>query len=151
MADRNGQYFPLTAGAGERGFRVLHPYLDRFADIFQAYIPHQCSREQARLAQNLEAVANTEHQAAGGGEIPHRLHHWREFRDRPGAEVIAVGESAGHDDGFTILQVVGFVPQQGDRLSGHLLDCPTGIMVTVGSWENDDAEFHLVFLGENFT
>src|ERR1700732_1783030 len=41
VADMNGQYFPLTAGTGERGFRVLHPYLDRFADIFQAYIPHQ--------------------------------------------------------------------------------------------------------------
>src|SRR5579862_2198648 len=142
MPDGNGQDFALMARPGKRSLRVFHPYLNRFADVFQSYIPHQRSRQQARFAQDLEPVADTENQSASIGELSHRLHHGRELGDGPRAQIVAVGEPARHDDSVAMLEIVGFVPEEGDRLPRDLLNRPIRIMVTVVSWENDDAEFH---------
>ena len=54
--------------------------------------------QQARLAEHLEAVADSEHGPAGVGELAHRPHHRREAGDRAGAQVVAVGEAAGNHD-----------------------------------------------------
>src|SRR5450755_2546859 len=40
VSDGNGQDFALVAGIGEGSFRVFHPNLDGFADVFQPHIPH---------------------------------------------------------------------------------------------------------------
>ena len=133
VADGDGQHFALMAGAGKRSFRVLDPYLDRFADVLQPDIAHQGSGQQAGLAQNLEAIANPQHQSAAGGELPHRFHHRREFGDGAGAQIVAIGESAGHDDGIAVLQIMGFVPQECDRLS-----VPHCWMVQYASWSQLD-------------
>src|SRR4029077_4451754 len=146
VSDGDGQDFAIVASVGERGFRVRHPYLDGFADIFQPHIPHQRPWQQAGLAQYLEAIANAEDQSAASREGPHRFHYRGEFGDGSRTQIVAISESAGHDDGIAVLQIVGFVPQERDRLFGHILNGPIRIMVTVGAWENDDAEFH-GFLG----
>ena len=66
---------------------------------FRVDIAQQRAGEQAGFHQNLEAVADAEHEAAVGGELLHRAHDGREAGDGAAAQVIAVGEAAGEDDG----------------------------------------------------
>ena len=64
----------------------------------------QRARQQARLGQHLEAVADAEHRAAVGGEALDRVHHRREAGDRPGPQVVTVGEAPGNDDGVDAVE-----------------------------------------------
>ena len=75
-------------------------------------VDQQRARQQSRLAEDLEAVADAEHEPALVGELDHRLHHRREAGDRAGAQIVAVGEAAGDDDGVDALQVAVAVPEQ---------------------------------------
>ena len=72
--------------------------------------------EQPRLAQDLEAVADAEHEAAVAGEALDLDHDRREPRQRAGAQVVAVGEPAGDDHRVDALEVVVAVPEQ-DRVA----------------------------------
>ena len=63
------------------------------------------SGEQARFGENLEAVADAEHQSAAGGKPLNRLHYGGESGNCPGSEVIAIGESAGHEHRIDAAQI----------------------------------------------
>ncbi|GAA1647268.1 hypothetical protein GCM10009790_30540 [Georgenia ruanii] len=95
--------------------------------------------QQVGLAQDLEAVADAEHgQPALSGR--HDLaHHRREPGDRAAAQVVAVGEATGQDDGVDAAQVRVGVPQ-GDRLGAGEADGPLGVAVVQGAGEGDDAD-----------
>ena len=67
-------------------------------------VAEQRAGQQAGFHQDLEAVADAEHQAAVGGELLDRLHHRRKVGDGAAAQVIAVGEAAGQDDGIDIAE-----------------------------------------------
>jgi hypothetical protein len=45
-------------------------------------------------------------------EVRDRLHRRREARDRSRAQVIAIGEAAGHDDGVHAAEIAVTVPDQ---------------------------------------
>ena len=90
--------------------------VDLAADEAQRRVRQQRARQQARLAQHLEAVADAEHQAAVAGEALHLGHDRREARERAGAQVVAVGEAARDDHRVDAPQVVVAVPEQ-DRLA----------------------------------
>ena len=82
------------------------------------------------------------HQAAGLGEAPDGLHDGREARDGAGAQVVAIGEAAGHQDCVAAFEVMGLVPQVGHRLAHYAADDVVGIVVAVGAGEDQNAEFH---------
>ena len=82
------------------------------ADEFEPAIADQRAGQQAGFDQDLESVADAEHQPAIGGEFLDRLHHGREFGDGAAAQVIAVGEAAGKDDGIDIAERGGIVPDK---------------------------------------
>ena len=63
------------------------------------------------LAQDLEPVADAEHRSPAARELAHGVHDRREARDRPDAEVVAVGETAGKDHGVDAAQVAVAVPE----------------------------------------
>ena len=65
---------------------------------FRSAVAQHRAGQQPRLEQDLEAVADAEHRAAGVGERRDRGHDRREPRDRAGAQVVAVGEAARQDD-----------------------------------------------------
>ena len=78
--------------------------------------------QQPRLAQHLKAVADPEHRPAVGGERGDRLHRGCETRDRPGAQVVAVGEAAGDDHRVEAGEVAVAVPDElrvGDPTAGE--------------------------------
>ena len=60
---------PGCAGAGERGVGVDDLELDLAEDELQRVVGQQRARQQPRLAQDLKAVADAEHEAALAREL----------------------------------------------------------------------------------
>src|ERR1017187_4045210 len=118
------------------------------ADVLQSGIAHESAGKESGLAENLETVADPEDEASIGCKFADRFHHWREFGDCTGAEIIAVGEATGNDDCVTPLQVRRVVPEEGHGLLGDFRDGPKGVVITVGTGEDDDAKFHCHALQE---
>ena len=106
----------------------------------QRRVRQQRARQQPGLAQDLEAVADPEHEPAGLGELGHLLHHRRKARDRPRTQVVAVGEAARDDHGVDAVQVAIAVPEQ-HRLADALRGLQ-GVDLVAGAREADDAELH---------
>ena len=113
------------------------------ADVAEAGVAHESSGEQTGLAEDLEAVADAENEAAGGGEAADGIHNWREAGDGSGAQVISVGEAAGDEDGVAAFEVGGLVPEEGCRLSEQLGDDVLGVVVAVGTGKDEDAKLHM--------
>jgi hypothetical protein len=82
------------------------------ADEAKRLVPQQRTGQQAGLAEDLEAVADPEHEPARSGELARRRRRRREARDRAAAEVVAVREAAGQDDRVEIRQLVLLVPDR---------------------------------------
>jgi hypothetical protein len=99
---RDRERVALLARARERRARVLDDHLDLAADEPERVVRQERAGQETRLAQHLEAVADAEHGTAVARELDHRLHQRREARDRPHAQVVAVGEAAGHDHGVDV-------------------------------------------------
>ena len=78
-----------------------------------------------------------------GSEFLDRLHDGREVSDGAGAQIIAIGEAAGHKDRIAVFQLFAFVPQKDDRLAHHFRDDVVGVVIAVGSGKNKHAKFHL--------
>src|SRR5262249_19261599 len=95
--------------------------------------------EQAGLAEDLEAVADPEDVTAMGRELGHGAHRGREACDRAGAQVVAVREASGQDDGTHLGQLRLRVPVQ-DRLRAEALECKRGVTVVIRPWEDDDGD-----------
>ncbi len=143
VADGDGQHFTFLAGIRERRVVVFHSYLYRLANILQSDVAHEGAGEKPGFTQNLEAVADAEDEAAGVGELAHGFHDGRELGDGAGAEVVAIGEAPGNDDGIAVLEIVRVVPEESYGLFGDVLDAPESIVIAVGTGENYDAEFHI--------
>ena len=95
----------------ERRVGRLDPQLDGRAQELQAPVLLQRAREQAGLGEDLEAVADADDGPAGVGEVAHGVHDRREPGDGAGAQVVAVGEAAGHDDGVDAVDRAVAVPE----------------------------------------
>ena len=140
----DGDLEHLASGqcAGEGRVGRLGAQMHLLADVFESGIAHEGTWQQAGFAEDLEAVADAEHEATGSGKALHGLHDRREVRDGTGAQVVAIGETAGDQDGIATFQVFGLMPEHGDRLVRNLLDDVVGVVVAVGAREDEDAEFH---------
>ena len=114
------------------------------ADVALARVAHQRAGQQSRLAQNLEAVADAHHQAARVGKAAYALHDRRKPRDGAGAQVIAIGKSARHQDRVAAFQVVRLMPQIRHRLAHHAAEHVVRIVVAVGTGKDQNAKFHEV-------
>jgi hypothetical protein len=109
---RDRQGLADRARARPRDRRVDDLDVDLAADEPQARVRQQRARQQSGFAQDLEPVADPQHEAAVAGELLDLGHHGREAGDRTGAQVVAVREPAGDDHGVDALEVVVGVPQQ---------------------------------------
>ena len=76
-------------------------------------VAHQRARQQSRLGQNLESIADAQHQPAAGRKTLHRLHHRREARNRARAQVVAVGKSARNQHRVHAVQILAVMPEEG--------------------------------------
>src|SRR5713226_1076859 len=105
VRDGNLENLALLRGVGKRRIRLLDADVHVAADEAQGTIAHHRAREQTRFAKNLEPVANTQNHAAALRKFLDRLHYRGKTRDGARAKIIAVGKSAGQDDGVAICEV----------------------------------------------
>src|SRR6185312_1273613 len=81
VGDGNAQNLALSELRSEWRRRGFGTELHFATDEFELLIAEQSAREQASFDQDLEPVADTEHQAAIRGELLNRLHDRRKARD----------------------------------------------------------------------
>ena len=94
------------------------------------------------LHQNLEAVADAEHEPAIGGELAHRRHHGRELGDGAAAQVVAVGEAAGQDHGIDVAERGRIMPDEFRRLAEIVGDRVPSVVIAIAAGKDNDAKFH---------
>ena len=75
MLHRDHEPLPLAAARRERRVGALDAQRDVAADERERRVRPQHARQQPGLAEDLEAVADPEHEAAVGGERANRGHH----------------------------------------------------------------------------
>src|SRR2546430_586906 len=105
-------------------------------------VADQRTRQESRLAQDLEPVADAPDQASPVGELADLLHHRREPGDRTGPQIVAVGEAAGQDHAVAAFQVGVLVPEVGQLRAEHLVDDPPAVAVGPRPGKYNDAELH---------
>ncbi len=142
MGDGDAHRLPGFVARGEQGLAVLHAQRHDPADIFQARIPHQRARQQPDLRQDLEPVANAEGRHPVLGAFRHLAHDRRIASHGAGAQIVAVGESARHDDEIE-LRHFGFpMPDHRRRMAGGVSERDGRVAVAVRSGKDDDRGFH---------
>ena len=139
MLDRNRQALPDLAVREERRVRALHTKRHVPADERERLVRAQGPGQEPRFAEDLEAVADAEHEPALSGEVGDRLHRRREARDRAGPEVVAVGEPAGEDDRTDLRQLAVRVPDE-HGLGAEALERERGIPIVVRPGEDEDRD-----------
>ena len=111
VLDRDQDLLALVkrVGPGRRG-RLDPQELVAVAEV-QVLVAGERAGQQVGLAEDLEAVADAEHRQAAAGGVGDRLHDRGEPGDGAAAQVVAVGEAAGQDDGVDAVQVGVGVPE----------------------------------------
>ena len=125
VRDGHAQHLALLRRVGEGRVGGVDAQAHFAADELEAAVADQRAGQQAALHQDLEAVADAEHQPAIGGELLDRLHDGRELGDGAAAQVIAVGEAAGQDHGIDIAERGRIVPDEFRRLPEIVGDART--------------------------
>ena len=137
-------HFERAGGGGEGGERGIFGRgfeKDLFAAELERAISNQCPGEQTRFAKNLEAITDTEDQAALSGEVLESADDGAESGDGTTPQVISVAEATGYDHGIETVQGSVLVPDQiGVVAEGS--DCVDAVLVAVGSWELKDGKAH---------
>src|SRR5439155_1771384 len=139
VLDRNDELLAGRATRRERRVRAFDDETHVAADERERLVRAEDAREQARFAEDLEAVADTEHEAAGRRKFGNRGHRRGEARDRAATEIVAVRETAGQDDRIQIGQLAFGMPDRG----GLGVECgqrPERVAVVVRAGELDDPD-----------
>ena len=95
MGDGDLDHLPRRIAPRIGRVGALHPQVLHPADEAQPGIAHQHAGQEPALDQDLEAVADAEHEPAPRRMGAHRIHDPRPPGDGPAAQVVAVAEAAG--------------------------------------------------------
>src|SRR5207302_6761 len=75
MCDGRADDLAAAVAPGEGAVRRLDPQVNLAADELEAGVPHEDPGKKARLAQDLEAVADAEHRDTFVGRFGDRAHY----------------------------------------------------------------------------
>ena len=140
MLDGDDKTIAGGEGCGERRVRRLDGHGHVGADELQLPVRPQHAGEEARLAEDLEPVADPEHRRTVGGELAHDVHHRCDARQCAAPQVVAVREPPGQDDaGDARVDLRRRVPD-GDRLRAEVLERKAGVPVVVRAGERHDGD-----------
>ena len=99
MGDRDVHEIAFGVRRREGRARVLDPETHVVAAEAQVSVADQRAGQEVRLAQHLEPVADPQREPPAAREVDHLAHDRAEAGDRPGPQVVPVGEPAReHDD-----------------------------------------------------
>src|SRR5680860_1510445 len=141
MVDGQLESLALLGAAGKGSRMIADPHLGPVAQKAEAAVLSQRSGEQPRLAQDLEPVADADHEAAVASMGRDRVHYRGEACDGAGAKVVAVGETAGQDDDVGAVKVGLSVPQKLDPGS-EPLQHERAVALAVGAGKHGDGGPH---------
>ncbi len=116
------------------------------ADEFQPRVAHEHAGQKACLAENLETVADPEHQPAANSEIAHRVHDRRTRRDGAATQVITVGKSAGyhHEIGALGQRCLG-MPHHRGFMARDEPQRARHIALAIDAGKDENSGFHVKF------
>src|SRR5207302_1910959 len=129
---------PLSEG----GPGLLDPQRNPLAAKLAGGVAQQRTRQEPGFLQYLEPVADAQDETAVLGKARHRLHHRREARYRPAAQVVAVGEAAGKDHQVQVAQVALAMADVAHRFAQDVVQRVGAVAVAPRAREDDDARFH---------
>jgi hypothetical protein len=129
MSDGDPQNLAFFGFIRERSGLVIHPDVDILTEEFQVFIPEHGSRKKAQFEENLEAVADSEHQPSFEGEFFNLLHKWRKGSDGARPEIVSVGKSSREDNTINIFQIMFFVPEEYRILVEDILKRKEGVII----------------------
>jgi len=114
VRDGNLQNLTLARGAGKGRVGMFHSDVNLAAKKAQALIAQHRSGKQACFEKDLKTVADAKDKPAGTSEPGDGTHHGRKSRDRPGAEIVAIGKTARKDDRIAARELGGLMPDEFD-------------------------------------
>ncbi len=140
VGDRETQ--DVTSGqlGGERRPDRLDADEDVLAAEPLARVEEEGAREETRLAEDLEAVADAEDGPALRREVADGIHDRREAGEGAAPEVVAVGKAARKEYQVGAFQVRPRVPDEACLGPDRLLDGVRGVVVAVRAGEDDDRD-----------
>src|SRR6266511_338690 len=123
VRDRQRQLLATLVTPCERRVCRLDTDLYRPRQKLEPGIAHQRAGQEARLAQNLEPIADAEDGTARARVRGDRAQHRRKPGDGPGAKIITIAEAARQDDRIGLFQVgvampdvIGVRPRRAGRV-----------------------------------
>ncbi len=143
VLDGEIEHVAAPAAVGERRVGVLHAHVDALAEKGQAAIAHERAGKQTGFAENLEPVAESDHEAAGVRELGDRRHDRRKTRHRSAAQIVAVRETAGQQYTVEAVERGALVPETRDALAEHVLEHVRSLRVVVRPRKRDHTPAHV--------
>src|SRR5579871_5446132 len=114
------------------------------ADEFQPRIAHQHTRQELGLAEDLETVADAEHQTAIARKRPHSIHDRRARSDGTAAQIVAIGEAAGYHDEVSPFRQRGLrMPDHARLVAGGEFQSARHVALAIDTGEDEDGGFHV--------
>jgi hypothetical protein len=141
VCNRNPQDIARLRHRGESGAAIFDSDADVLANEMEGPVADERSRQQVRLAKNLEAVADAEHELAALGFFDDRSHDRGKPSDSAAAKVVAIRKPSRKYDQVVSGDRGFFVPDVIDR-NAELAEGEVAILITIGTWETDNGGFH---------
>ena len=142
VRDGNPENLPFRKSACERCRGVLNAQAHEPADELERFVPQERAGEETGFGEDLEAVADADHELSPLGLFSHGIHHGRESRNRSRPQVVAVAEPAGENEAVELRDVPLFVPDEFRVFLKNVLQDPVTIIIAIRTGENDYTEFH---------
>ena len=142
VGDGQHERLAFVAAVGEAGVGALDADVLRSAAELETFVAEEGPGEEARFTENLEAVAGAKDGATGLDVAMDGVHDWGEAGDCAAAEIVAVGEAAGKDDGVVIVEVCFAVPDEVGRMAQAVAQDVLAIAVTPRAGEYENGEAH---------
>ena len=131
---------PTLAAAHEHAVHALDFERRVSTDELELPIRAQDSGQEARLAQDLEPVADAQHRASARCEGADGVHDRSDAGDRARAQVVAVGEASRQDDCPDCRRQLGLLVPHERRLRADGAEGPRGVSIVVRAREDDDGD-----------
>ena len=142
VGDRQGDALSLCVVLQPAAAARIHDQFRRLAEEMQAAVAGERPRQQTHLGEHLEAVADAEHGAPCCREASQLLEHGREAGDGAAAQVVAVAEATGKNDGLEAAEIAFLMPEKTGGAPQAALEGPAHVPVAVGAREHHDADGH---------
>jgi len=142
VGDRDSQERSFRGFAGKGRIRVASAQPDELAAERDAFIADQRSGQESGFTQDLEPVADAQHQSAAVGKLLHSGHDVAVAGDGAGAQIISIAETSRDNDRIGVAQAGIFMPEQAGIVAQNVFENVNTVLVTITSRKLKDGKIH---------